>query len=226
MYSIAIDGPAGAGKSTVAKMVAQALSEKGLYTIYVDTGAIYRGVAYYLLQNISEEDLKKEAIIAENVEKLKVDIKYIDNIQHVYINDEDVTAEIRTSLVSKITSQIAAYKSVRLALIDIQRDIASKNNVVMDGRDIGTNILKNATLKIFLVASVEVRAKRRYDEATQRGETVEFDKIVQEITMRDNRDENRENAPTKQAEDAIKLDTSNMNIEEVVEKILEYFKYV
>lgn len=225
MFSIAIDGPAGAGKSTVAKMVASELQKKGLNTIYVDTGAIYRAVAYYLLENFSTKDLENQDCVAKIISDINVEIKYFDSVQHVYVNSKDVTDYIRSSIVSEFTSKIAAYEIVRKKLIDIQRDIARSNNVVMDGRDIGTNILKDATLKIFLVASVEVRADRRYKEALQRGEDVDYESIARDIKARDERDESRQTAPTKQASDAIRIDSSTLTIHEVVEKILGLFKY-
>lgn len=214
MTSIAIDGPAGAGKSTIAKLVA-----KKLNYIYVDTGAMYRAIAYDLLRNnINIEDaeaLKKEC------EDLSITISYENDAQQVYLNGENVTVFLRTEETGNMASKSSAKAPVRAALLDLQRDMAKKYNVVMDGRDIGTNVLPDAQVKIYLTASSKERANRRYKELIEKGEPADFDKIEADIIERDQRDMNRDIAPLKQAEDAILIDSSYMGIELVTEKILE-----
>ena len=205
MYNIAIDGPAGAGKSTIAKMAA-----KKLDFIYVDTGAMYRAMALYFLRR--EIDAKDEKKIAEACEHINVTIAYQEGEQQVLLNGENVNAFIRTEEVSMMTSNTSKYPAVREKLLYLQRELAAANNVIMDGRDIGTCVLPDAELKIYLTASASERAKRRYLEQKERG--VESDLAQIE------RDMNREIAPLKQAEDAIYLDTSDMTIEEVVTKIV------
>lgn len=214
MSSIAIDGPAGAGKSTIAKKVS-----KELNYIYVDTGAMYRAIALYLLRenvNINEDDL----IIAA-LEKVTITIAYENNEQQVILNDENVTASLRNEEVGNMASITSANKHVREKLLQLQRNLAITNNVVMDGRDIGTNVLPNANLKIFLTASSETRAQRRYKELIEKGQEADLEKIEADIIERDNRDMSRKEAPLKQATDAIYLDSSTMNIEEVVEEIIK-----
>lgn len=223
MFSIAIDGPAGSGKSTVAKVLSEKIN-KEVKTIYLDTGAIYRAVAYYLINNISDEDIKNKKMVADVVEDLDIDINYRNNVQHVYVNGDDVTDNIRGSKVSETTSLIATYKDVRDLLLDIQRDIAKKNNIIMDGRDIGTCVLPNATIKIFLKADVKVRAKRRYLELIQRGMQADLKTIENDIEKRDEIDINREYSPLMKANDAIEIDTSLMSVDEVVEAIYDVFK--
>ena len=210
--NIAIDGPAGAGKSTIAKRVA-----KELGFIYVDTGAMYRTMALYCIrQGIAASE---EARVNEAVDSITVSIGYEDGAQHVYLNDEDVTGLIRTEEVSAMTSSISVYPKVREKLLDLQRDLAASQDVIMDGRDIGTNVLPNAELKVYLTASVEERASRRYKELMEKGETCRLEEIQAEIAERDERDMNREIAPLKQAEDAVYLDTSHMSIDQVVEEL-------
>ena len=212
--NIAIDGPAGAGKSTIAKILA-----KELGFIYVDTGAMYRCMTlFYIRQGISADD---SASIEKYVDEIDVGLKYIDGIQHVYLNGEDVSGFIRTEEVSAMTSAVAVYPIVRAKLLDLQRNLAASNDVIMDGRDIGTYVLPNAELKIYLTASVDSRALRRYKELIEKGEDVNLDDIKSEIAQRDERDMNRETAPLKQAEDAVYLDTSDMTIDEVVACIKE-----
>ena len=214
MSSIAIDGPAGAGKSTIAKKVS-----KELNYIYVDTGAMYRAIALYLLRekvNIEEDDL----IIAA-LEKVTITIAYENNEQQVILNDENVTASLRNEEVGNMASITSANKHVREKLLQLQRNLAITNNVVMDGRDIGTNVLPNANLKIFLTASSATRAQRRYKELIEKGQEADLEKIEADIIERDNRDMSRKEAPLKQANDAIYLDSSTMNIEEVVEEIIK-----
>ena len=212
--NIAIDGPAGAGKSTIAKLVS-----KKLDFIYVDTGAMYRAIGLYFINN--NTDVENEEELLKALDKIKIDIAYEDGVQHIYLNKVDVSKEIRNEKVGNMASKTSAYKPVRAKLLDLQRGLAAENDVIMDGRDIGTNILPNAELKIYLSASVEVRAKRRYDELVEKGETPEFETIKKDIEQRDYQDMNREIAPLKQAEDAILVDTSDMTIDEVVDKITE-----
>ena len=213
MYNIAIDGPAGAGKSTIAKMAA-----KKLDFIYVDTGAMYRAMALYFLRR--EIDAKDEKKIAEACEHINVTIAYQEGEQQVLLNGENVNAFIRTEEVSMMTSNTSKYPAVREKLLYLQRELAAANNVIMDGRDIGTCVLPDAELKIYLTASASERAKRRYLEQKERGVESDLAQIERDIIARDEQDMNREIAPLKQAEDAIYLDTSDMTIEEVVTKIV------
>ena len=213
MYNIAIDGPAGAGKSTIAKMAA-----KKLDFIYVDTGAMYRAMALYFLRR--EIDAKDEKKIAEACEHINVTIAYQEGEQQVLLNGENVNAFIRTEEVSMMTSNTSKYPAVREKLLYLQRELAAANNVIMDGRDIGTCVLPDAELKIYLTASASERAKRRYLEQKERGVESDLAQIERDIIARDEQDMNREIAPLKQAEDAIYLDTSDMTMEEVVTKIV------
>ena len=213
MYNIAIDGPAGAGKSTIAKMAA-----KKLDFIYVDTGAMYRAMALYFLRR--EIDAKDEKKIAEACEHINVTIAYQEGEQQVLLNGENVNAFIRTEEVSMMTSNTSKYPAVREKLLYLQRELAAANNVIMDGRDIGTCVLPDAELKIYITASASERAKRRYLEQKERGVESDLAQIERDIIARDEQDMNREIAPLKQAEDAIYLDTSDMTIEEVVTKIV------
>ena len=213
-YNIAIDGPAGAGKSTIAKRVA-----KELGYIYVDTGAMYRAMAVFFLKNkIAPEDTEK---MQETCKNANVTIAYEDGVQQVYLNGENITSELRKEEVGKMASKSSALKEVREQLLELQRDLAKKENVVMDGRDIGTNILPNADTKIYLTASVETRANRRFLELQEKGEACVLAEIARDIEERDHRDMTREIAPLKQAEDAVYIDSSEMTIEEVVEAILK-----
>lgn len=212
-FNIAIDGPAGAGKSTIAKMAA-----KKLDFIYVDTGAMYRAMALYFLRR--EIDAKDEKKIAEACEHINVTIAYREGEQQVLLNGENVNAFIRTEEVSMMTSNTSKYPAVREKLLYLQRELAAANNVIMDGRDIGTCVLPDAELKIYLTASASERAKRRYLEQKERGVESDLAQIERDIIARDEQDMNREIAPLKQAEDAIYLDTSDMTIEEVVTKIV------
>ena len=209
-YSIAIDGPAGAGKSTMAKTLAK---ELGFY--YVDTGAIYRTVAYFMdLLGVSPKDVDG---VERYIDELTINIEYDENgKQHMIMNGMDVSDEIRTPDISQKASLVSAHKVVRDMLLDMQRDVAKKHNVIMDGRDIGTVVLPNATVKIFLTASAEVRAKRRTDELLTKGEKVDFAKTLKEIEQRDYQDSHRAIAPLKQASDAVLLDTSELDIEGVI----------
>ncbi len=217
MASIAIDGPAGAGKSTIAKLVA-----KEMKYIYVDTGALYRAIAYYLVTN--NIDIEDEGALTKACEDISIEIKYEQDAQQVYLNGENVTPFLRTEETGNMASKSSAKAPVRAALLDLQRDMAKEYNVVMDGRDIGTNVLPNAEVKIYLTASSKERANRRYKELIEKGEEADFDKIEADIIERDGRDMNRAIAPLKQAEDAVLVDSSDMSIEEVVATILSAAK--
>ena len=211
-YNIAIDGPAGAGKSTIAKRVA-----KDLGFVYVDTGAMYRALAVHFINE--GVDSKDTDAVIEAVKSATVSIKYVDGIQHVFLNDADVTSRLRTEEVGNMASVTSAIPEVRLKLLELQRGLAAKEDVIMDGRDIGTNILPNANLKIYLTASVDTRAKRRFDELTEKGGECDLEVIKKDIEDRDYRDMHRETAPLKQADDAHLVDSSFMNIDEVVDAI-------
>ena len=214
-YNVAVDGPAGAGKSTIAKLVAK---EKGY--IYVDTGAMYRGLAiHFLKKGISPED--KEAVAKACIDA-DVSIVYENGVQQVYLNGENITGMLRTEEVGNMASKTSAIPAVREKLLELQKTLAREKDVIMDGRDIGTNILPNADVKIYLTASVETRAKRRYDELASKGESCDFDEIARDINERDERDMTREIAPLKKAEDAILVDSSDMTIDEVVSKICSF----
>lgn len=218
MSSIAIDGPAGAGKSSIAK----ALSKRLGY-IYIDTGAMYRAVALFFVENnISDgTDSRIESLL----DKLEISIQYEDGAQKVILNGEDVTDKLRLEEIGKLASKFSAIGSVREKLVALQRKLAQKENVVMDGRDIGTVVLPNADLKIYLSASSKVRAKRRYLELLEKGHTdLDINEIEDEIIKRDEADMNREISPLKQADDAYYLDSSDMTLEEVVSKILSMVK--
>ncbi len=212
-YSIAIDGPAGAGKSTIAKGLAK---ELGYY--YVDTGAIYRTVAYFLdLLGISPKDTDG---VERYIDELTVEIVYDEEgTQHMLMNGMDVTADIRTQDISQKASLVSAQPVVREMLLDMQRDMAKKHNVIMDGRDIGTVVLPRATVKIFLTASAEVRAKRRTEELLAKGQKADLNKVLQEIRQRDHQDTTRAIAPLKQAKDAVLVDTSELDIAGVIAAI-------
>ena len=211
-YNVAVDGPAGAGKSTIAKLVAK---EKGY--IYVDTGAMYRGMAiHFLKKGIQPEDTA--AIIAACADA-EVTIAYENGIQQVYLNGENITDMLRTEEVGNMASRTSAIPEVRAKLLELQRSLAREKDVIMDGRDIGTNILPNADVKIYLTASVETRAKRRYNELTEKGIACDYDEIAKDIKERDERDMSRETAPLRKAEDAVLVDSSEMSVEEVVERI-------
>ena len=216
-YNVAIDGPAGAGKSTIAKRVAK---EKGF--IYVDTGAMYRGMAIYFLEQKISPDEKEE--IAKACQNAEVSIAYENGEQQIYLNGKNVTALLRKEEVGKMASISSAIPEVRQKLLSLQRNLAKEKDVVMDGRDIGTNILPDADVKVYLTASSRTRANRRYLELCEKNVDCNLDEIEREIIARDERDMNREIAPLKQAEDAILIDSSDLSIEEVTEKILELCK--
>jgi len=216
-YQIAIDGPAGAGKSTIAKRVS-----KNLGYIYVDTGAMYRAMALYMLKH--NVDLNDEDSLAKEAQNAEVSIKYVDGEQVVFLNGENVNAYLRTEEVGNAASLTSKNPSVRKRLTELQKKIATTESVVMDGRDIGTCVLPDANLKIYLTASSYVRAKRRYDELLAKGMDADIIKIEEDIVARDEQDMNREISPLKQAEDAVYLDSSDMTIDEVVNKIMELSK--
>ena len=216
-FSIAIDGPAGAGKSTIAKNVS-----KELGVIYVDTGAMYRAMALYMIrEGVSAE---VAAAISEKCRSAGIIIDFIDGVQQVILNGENVSGLIRTEEVSAMASKSSVNADVRKKLVELQRKLASEKSVVMDGRDIGTVVLPNADVKIYLTASSAVRAKRRYDELIAKGEQCDLAQIEADIIERDHRDMTREISPLKQADDAVLVDTSDMNIEEVTAKLLEIVK--
>ena len=212
-YSIAIDGPAGAGKSTIARALAK---ELGYY--YVDTGAIYRTVAYFLdLLGISPKDVDG---VSRYIDELTVELAWDDEgKQHMLMNGMDVTDEIRTQDISQKASLVSAHAVVREMLLDMQRDVARKHNVIMDGRDIGTVVLPKATVKIFLTAAPEVRAQRRCDELNAKGQKANYNEILKQIQQRDYQDTHREIAPLKLAKDSVKVDTSELTIEGVIAAI-------
>ena len=217
IYNIAIDGPAGAGKSTIAKKLAADLGY-----VYVDTGAMYRAMAYYFLQNnIAADD---EAAISAARPDVNVTIEYKDGAQQVILNGENVNGVIRNEEVGNMASATSVYPVVRTKLVELQRQLAAKQSVIMDGRDIGTVVLPDANVKIYLTASSKVRAKRRYDELTAKGEKCDLDAIEQDIIDRDYRDMHRETSPLKQADDAVLLDSSDLDIDGVVAKMKEIIK--
>ena len=212
-YAIAIDGPAGAGKSTIAKSLAK---ELGYY--YVDTGAIYRTVAYFMdLLGVSPKDVDG---VERYIDELTVEIEYDeDGLQHMIMNGMDVTGDIRTQDISQKASLVSAHAVVRDVLLDMQRDVAKHHNVIMDGRDIGSVVLPDADVKIFLTASAEVRAKRRTEELLAKGQKANYEQILKEIKQRDYQDTHREVAPLKMTRDSVKVDTSEMDIDQVVAAI-------
>ncbi len=218
--SVAVDGPAGSGKSTITKMVA-----KNLGYNYVDTGAMYRGLTHdFLKNNLTELDEKKIELL---LSKVKFEVKFIDRVQYVFVNGEDVSEKIRTAKVSKFTSLFAKSPAVREFLIDTQRNLAMSNNIIMDGRDIASVVLPNADVKIFLTASVEERARRRVLDFERQGVVdIDFDKVKADIAARDYQDENRDIAPLVKVDDAVLIDTTNLTITEVVEKMTELIKKV
>lgn len=216
-YNIAIDGPAGAGKSTIAKKLAADLGY-----VYVDTGAMYRAMAYYFLQN--GIDAKDEKAIADACPKVDVTIQYVDGEQQVILNGENVNGVIRKEEVGNMASATSVYPVVRTKLVDLQRQLAARENVIMDGRDIGTVVLPNANVKIFLTASSKVRAQRRFDELTAKGVACNIDEIEKDIIDRDYRDMHRETSPLKQADDAVLLDSSNLDIDGVVAAMKKIFE--
>ena len=217
VVNVAVDGPAGAGKSTISRAAA-----KELGFIYVDTGALYRAVGVYALRNgIGTKD-------SENIEKalknIVVELKFVGDVQHVFLNGEDVSTEIRTPEASMAASDVSAIPCVRAFLFDLQRDIAKKNNCLMDGRDIGTVVLPDAKIKIFLTASAEERAKRRYKELVEKGAKDTYKEVLADLEKRDYQDSHREIAPLKPAEDSVIVDTSDYNFDEAKNIIVNIIK--
>lgn len=218
-FNIAIDGPAGAGKSTIAKQLA-----KELGFVYVDTGAMYRAFAYYFLtNNISAED---EAAISAACPNVTISLTYEDGVQNVWLNGENVSGVIRNEEVGKMASSTSVYPVVRTKLVELQQELAKTTDVIMDGRDIGTVVLPNADVKIYMTASSAVRAKRRFDELVEKGVECDLDEIEKDIIERDYRDMNRETSPLKKADDAYELDTSDLDIDGVVNAMKEIIEKV
>ena len=217
MISIAIDGPSGAGKSSLSRRLAAELGY-----IYVDTGAMYRTIGLHVLR--SGADTEDEDAVAALLPGIRLEMRYVDGVQHMFLNGEDVSGLIRTEEVSMAASHVSAHPSVRAFLLDAQRALAKDNNVLMDGRDIGTTILPDADVKIYLTASSLTRAKRRYLELQEKGTVCNLDEIQKDIEERDQRDMNREISPLRQAEDAILVDSSDLTIQQVVDRILQIFR--
>lgn len=213
ILTIAIDGPAGAGKSTIAKALARYFG-----IVYVDTGAMYRAVALYMMEH--NIDILNESVVISNLKDVHIDINYIEGTQHIFLNNQDVSGKIREQSIGESASKVSAHLPVRDKLVQMQQAMGKKTSLVMDGRDIGTHVLTEATVKVYLTADVQIRAKRRYDELLSKGQDADIKLIAKEIEQRDYRDMNREHAPLKQAEDAILVDTSSLTIEEVVENII------
>lgn len=216
-FNIAVDGPAGAGKSTIAKAVAAQMGY-----VYVDTGAMYRALAYYFLQE--QIDPADEAAVSAAAEHADVTIRYEEGTQQVYLNGANVTGHLRTEQVGNTASQTSVYAAVRKKLVALQQKLAQTTDVIMDGRDIGTCVLPDAQVKIYLTASVQTRAKRRYDELAAKNEPADLAQIAADIEARDDRDMHREISPLRQAEDAVLIDSSDMSIGEVVAAIIQIIK--
>lgn len=215
--NVAIDGPAGAGKSTIARTAAERLG-----FIYVDTGALYRTVAVAALRNST--DTSDENAVANLLEDIKVQLKFINGEQHVLLNGEDVSEEIRLEKASMAASKVSAIPSVRKFLFGLQKKLAEENDVIMDGRDIGSVVLPNAQVKIFLTASPEIRATRRVRQLEEKGVKSDYDEILKDIIQRDYQDEHREIAPLKKTEDAVLVDTSDCDLEQSIERVLGVIK--
>lgn len=214
MYSIAIDGPSGAGKSSLAKALAKRLS-----ILYVDTGAIYRTVGYFArINDINPDD---EKTICENFDKINIKLEWCEGAQRIYLNGEDVSEKIRTPEMSMYASKVSAHPSVRAFLLEMQRNFAKENNVIMDGRDIGTVVLPDANVKIFLVANEVSRAKRRVAELLQKGQNVTLEEVLSDMKIRDKNDSQRKAAPCVAAKDAIIFDNSEFTFEETIDRALE-----
>jgi len=216
-YNIAIDGPAGAGKSTIAKNIARKLE-----FIYVDTGAMYRAMALYLLRQ--KVDFEDAIEITKACNFVDVTIEYIDSEQQLILNGENVTSLLRMEEVGKMASAVAKHNEVRTKMVELQRNLAATTSVIMDGRDIGTVVLPKADLKVYLTASSEERARRRFHELTEKGIQSDINEIEQDIISRDHQDMSREISPLRQAEDAILIDSSNMSIEQVVDSIITLYQ--
>jgi cytidylate kinase len=217
MINVAIDGPAGAGKSTIARA-----ASKELGFIYVDTGALYRAIGVYCLRNnIETTDVQG---VGSVLDKIVVELKFVDGVQHVYLNGDDVSTEIRLPEASMAASNVSAIPSVRAFLFDLQRDIAAKNNCIMDGRDIGTVVLPNAQVKIFLTADPEERAMRRFKELEEKGSNVTYQEVLDDLKVRDYNDSHREIAPLKPAEDSVTVNTTGNTLEESIKLIIDTIK--
>ena len=217
LISVAIDGPVGAGKSTIARAAAERLN-----FIYCDTGALYRAVGLFCHRN--GVDMHDPSEIAMSMSDIKLEIRLVDGVQRIFLNGEDVSEEIRQPEISMAASTVSAVPEVRAALLSMQRNIAETNSVIMDGRDIGTVVLPNAEVKIFLTANPEVRAKRRYDELVAKGGDVTFEEVLDDLNKRDYNDSHRAAAPLKQAADAVLADTSELDFEQSVELICGLIK--
>ena len=215
--NVALDGPSGAGKSTIAKAVA-----KKLEYVYVDTGALYRTIAYYVISN--GVDTKDEGAVAACLDKIGVSLEYIGGAQHVMLNGEDVSDKIRTPEISMGASAVSAMPKVREFLFGLQQDIAKKNNIIMDGRDIGTVVLPNAQVKIFLTATAEERANRRFKELQEKGDPSTYEQVLEDIKQRDYNDMHRDIAPLKKADDAVEVDSTKMTLDEVIDEIVRIIK--
>ncbi len=213
-YNVAVDGPAGAGKGTIARAVA-----KREHLIYVDTGAMYRAMALHMLR--SGVNLEDKAQIVARCQEADISIRYEDGVQVVCLNGENVNAYLRTEQVGDAASRTSPVPEVRKKLVELQKKLAEENDCIMDGRDIGTRVLPHAQLKIYLTASVEVRARRRYEELVGKGETCDLARIQADIEERDYRDMHREESPLMQASDAVLVDTSAMGVEEVIDRICQ-----
>lgn len=216
-YRIALDGPSGAGKSTIAKRLS---AELGF--VYVDTGAMYRTVGLYCLQN--NVDINDEAAVGAVLGNINIELKYIDGEQRILLNGTDVSKDIRLNEVSMAASKTSAYKAVRAFLLDAQRNVAKTQSVIMDGRDIGTVVLPDAEIKIFIVGDATVRAKRRHKELLEKGQNISLQEVLEDIITRDHNDTNRAEAPLRQAKDAVLLDTTYKNFDEAYEAVLDIVK--
>ena len=217
MITIAIDGPSGSGKSTISKIIA-----KKIGFINVDTGALYRTIAYFFLEN--KINYKEKSEVLKNLNNISVSLKNENFSQTIFLNGVDVTQKIRTNEISMVSSEISVIPEVRQFLLKLQRDIAKKNNIVIDGRDIGTVVIPNADVKIFLTADPKVRAKRRYNQLISKGQSTTFDEILELINKRDYNDIHRKISPLKKADDAILVDNSNLNQQDTVYKLIEIIK--
>lgn len=213
IYSVALDGPGGAGKSTIAKQVAK---QRGI--VYVDTGAMYRTIALYMLEN--QVDTDDEAAVQAALDNIEIRLDYRDDTQIILLNGRDVSGEIRQNNVSMAASKVSAYKTVRAFLLEAQRNAAKKQSVIMDGRDIGTVVLPDAQVKIYLTADSSVRSERRYKELCEKGQSVSLQQVLDDINQRDYNDIHRRESPLRQAQDAVLIDTSKMNFEQSVQAVL------
>ena len=217
MINIAIDGPSGSGKSSLAKSLSEIFG-----FLYMDTGALYRAVGFSVLRRFGEDYSEEQ--VCSLLPELAIDLRYESSVQHVYVNGEDVSSLIRTQPVAMAASKVSALPAVRAFLLDLQRDLASKNNLIMDGRDVGTVVLPNADVKIFLTALPEVRAQRRVGELAEKGISAEFETVLKEVLQRDHNDSTRAVAPLRQAEDAVYLDNSKFDAEQTIQAALEIIR--